>query len=64
MSLKDWADNRWLRPHKSYSEEIEGLFSIVDRDLRDATKREAAMTRLGFSGAFDPGPYPGSGGAR
>ena len=40
MSLKDWADNRWLRPHQSDSEEIESLFSIVDRDLRDAAKRD------------------------
>ena len=40
MSLKDWADNHWLRAHQSDPEEIEGLLSIVDRALRDAAKRD------------------------
>ncbi len=50
MSLKDWADNRWLRSHRSDPEEIEGLFSIVDRDLRDAAKRDiSADWRFGIA---------------
>ncbi|MBI3272990.1 MAG: hypothetical protein HYZ53_28635 [Planctomycetes bacterium] len=36
MSLKQWADNGWLRVHASSPQEIEGLLSIIDRDLRDA----------------------------
>ena len=37
MSLKQWADNRWLRSHQTSRQEIAGLFSIVDRDLRDSS---------------------------
>jgi hypothetical protein len=40
VSLKDWADNRWLRSYEADAEEIQGLFSIVDRDLQDADKHE------------------------
>lgn len=36
MSLKQWASNGWLRPHQSSRKEIEGLLSIVDRDLAGA----------------------------
>lgn len=36
MSLQEWAANRWLRAHQSSLQEIEGLLSIVDRDLHDA----------------------------
>jgi hypothetical protein len=35
--LQEWAANGWLRPHKSSKQEIQGLLSIVDRDLADAT---------------------------
>jgi hypothetical protein len=38
MSLKQWADNSWLRPHQTSPEEIENLIKIVDRDLSDAAK--------------------------
>ena len=27
MSLKQWVDNGWLRPHKTSAEEIEILFA-------------------------------------
>lgn len=37
MSLVDWQNNGWLRPHQSSSKEIDGLFSIIDRDLLDST---------------------------
>jgi len=36
MILKQWADNGWLRPHRTSPEEIDNLISIVDRDLADA----------------------------
>jgi len=29
-------DNGWLRPHKTSAEEVENLFMIIDRDLKDA----------------------------
>jgi hypothetical protein len=38
MTLEQWADNGWLRPHATSRKEIEGLFSIVERDLKDATQ--------------------------
>jgi hypothetical protein len=36
MSLKQWADNNWLRPHKTSPQEIGDLLAIVERDLADA----------------------------
>ena len=36
MTLKQWSDNGWLRPHKTTTEEIENLFQIVNRDFKDA----------------------------
>ena len=36
MSLKHWADNSWLKPHKTGAKEIADLLAIVERDLRDA----------------------------
>jgi len=38
MSLKQWADNGWLREHTASRKEIAGLMSIVDRDLKDAAE--------------------------
>ncbi|MCK6470849.1 MAG: hypothetical protein L6R28_03805 [Planctomycetes bacterium] len=37
MSLQDWAKNGWLKAHRSSPKEIEGLLSIVNRDIKDAT---------------------------
>ncbi len=53
MSLKDRADSRWLRTHRSDAEEIEGLFSIVDRDLRDAAGASASATSGPLGGAVE-----------
>lgn len=39
MTLKQWADNGWLREHGTSREEIAGLLSIVDRDLEDAGRK-------------------------
>jgi hypothetical protein len=36
MSLKDWANNGWLKSHKTSREEIGNLLEIVERDLKDA----------------------------
>ncbi|MEK6578998.1 MAG: hypothetical protein AABZ55_07205 [Bdellovibrionota bacterium] len=36
MSLSDWAKNDWLKPHKTSQKEIVDLFSIVERELKDA----------------------------
>jgi uncharacterized protein (UPF0332 family) len=39
MSLQDWAKNDWLKAHRTSKQEIEGLLSIVDRELRDSSVR-------------------------
>lgn len=50
MSLKQWADNGWLREHSAGREEIAGLFSIVERDLKDASaKRISSDWRFGIA---------------
>ncbi|TLD68712.1 hypothetical protein FEM03_21255 [Phragmitibacter flavus] len=36
MSLQDWAENGWLRPHKTTAQQIIDLLAIVERDLKDA----------------------------
>ena len=36
MSLKDWLDNGWLKPHQTDRQEILNLLGIVERDLTDA----------------------------
>lgn len=36
MSLKDWLDNGWLKPHQTSKQEIINLLDIVKRDLNDA----------------------------
>jgi len=50
MTLKQWADNGWLRAHATSRQEIAGLLSIVDRDLADAGRRElSADWRFGIA---------------
>ena len=36
MSLRQWQNNGWLRPHKTDKEEISNLLAIADRDIADA----------------------------
>ena len=36
MTLKQWADSGWLRPHQTSAREIRDLLKIVERDLKDA----------------------------
>ena len=40
MSLQDWQNNGWLRPHKTDKEEIANLLAIVERDMADASAME------------------------
>jgi hypothetical protein len=46
MSLADWANNGWLRPHKSSAQEIADLLAIVERDLADAGGNISVMREL------------------
>lgn len=36
MTLSDWAKNSWIKTHTTSKKEIEGLFSIVEREIRDS----------------------------
>jgi len=49
MSLKQWADNGWLRSHTSSPKEIQGLLGIVQRDLADAEGKISADWRFGIA---------------
>ncbi len=49
MTLKQWMDNGWLRPHKTSVEEIENLFMIIDRDLKDAEGSISDDWRFGIA---------------
>lgn len=50
MSLKNWLDNGWLRPHKTSKAEIEDLLKIVERDLKDSSRKEiSADWRFGIA---------------
>src|SRR5918911_30633 len=51
MSLEKWVEYGWLRKQAASREEIEGLLSIVDRDLRDA-RVEQISTDLRMTAAF------------
>jgi hypothetical protein len=37
MTLKQWADNGWLKTEATSKKEIANLMGIADRDLEDAT---------------------------
>ena len=49
MSLKQWADNGWLKPHRSSQKEISSLLSIVERDLTDARRDISSDWRFGIA---------------
>ncbi len=49
MTLKQWADNGWLKPHTTTAEEIENLFQIVERDLKDARSGVSADWKFGIA---------------
>jgi len=49
MSLKQWADNGWLRAHETSPQEVAGLLAIVERDLADAEGDISADWRFGIA---------------
>ncbi len=49
MSLKQWANDGWLRPHQTSLQEIANLFAIVERDLADAEGNISADWRFGIA---------------
>jgi hypothetical protein len=49
MSLKQWEDNGWLKPHRTSRQEISNLLNIVERDLQDARREISADWRFGIS---------------
>jgi hypothetical protein len=49
MSLKQWADNGWLRSHQTSPQEIADLLAIVARDLADAECDISADWRFGIA---------------
>lgn len=49
MTLTQWRDNGWLRPHATTAEEIGNLLAIVERDLRDAQGGISPDWRFGIA---------------
>jgi hypothetical protein len=49
MSLQQWANNGWLRPHTSSAQEVANLLAIVERDLADAAGEISADWRFGIA---------------
>lgn len=49
MSLKQWANNGWLRPHQTSPKEIQDLLAIVKRDLADAASNISADWQFGIA---------------
>lgn len=49
MSLKQWAENGWLRPHRTSAQEVADLLAIVERDLADAQGEISADWRFGIA---------------
>ena len=49
MSLKQWAENGWLKPHKTSAKEISDLLRIVARDLQDAAGSISADWQFGIA---------------
>lgn len=49
MTLTQWHNNGWLRPHVTSPEEIGNLLAIVDRDLQDAQGGISPDWRFGIA---------------
>ena len=49
MSLPQWANNGWLRPHQTSAKEVQDLLAIVKRDLADAGGDISADWRFGIA---------------
>jgi uncharacterized protein (UPF0332 family) len=54
MSLELWEKNGWLREHKTSPQEINGILSLVERDIEDAS-REAISIDWQFNIAYNAG---------
>lgn len=49
MSLKQWANDGWLRAHQTSPQEIADLLEIVERDLADAEGNISSDWRFGIA---------------
>jgi hypothetical protein len=49
MTLKQWEDNGWLKPHRTSLREIKDLLRIVDRDRLDAESGISPDWRFGIA---------------
>jgi len=49
MSLQQWANNGWLRPHATSEGEVRNLLRMVERDLRDASENISADWKFGIA---------------
>ena len=49
MTLRQWADNGWLKPHRTSRKEISSLLRIVERDLKDAQGDISLDWRFGIA---------------
>ncbi len=43
MSLSEWVKNGWLIEHRTSRQEIEHLFRLVDRDLKDCRNQDLSL---------------------
>lgn len=53
MSLQQWVDNGWLRPHKTSLQEITNLFAIAERDIHDASVKDGISDDWKFGIAYN-----------
>lgn len=49
MSLAQWAEYGWIKPHKTSQKEISDLLRIVERDLQDASGSISPDWRFGIA---------------
>ncbi len=49
MTLQEWVDNGWLKPHTTSPQEIDDLLRMVDRDAHDAGSAISADWRFGIA---------------
>jgi len=49
MSLQNWANNGWLRPHQTTPRQIADLLAIVERDLADSESDLSADWQFGIA---------------
>lgn len=49
LSLKQWEDNGWLNPEPTSRDEVQNLFAIIERDLRDSQKPVSADWQFGIA---------------